>query len=128
MYAAPGGSPFIEHYLRMMLTRSTPAGSRWSGSWSCAAGARPAARVLPAKGSISVGADADLVVLDMDHEEVLHADQQSLSLRLDVVRGPWLEGSSDDDHPCGGEIIMRDGEVTAAAGSGQVLTPPVSRP
>jgi dihydroorotase len=123
MYAAPGGSPFIEHYLRMMLTQVN------SGRLTlervvelCSRDPAKLAGYYPRKGSISVGADADLVVLDMDHEEVLHATNSH-------YRCGWM--SSEGLHSKGrptmtirrGEIIMRDGEVTAAAGSGRVLTP-----
>ncbi|HEX2482799.1 MAG TPA: amidohydrolase family protein [Methylomirabilota bacterium] len=123
MYAAPGGSPFIEHYLRMMLTEVN------SGRLTlervielCSRAPAKLAGYYPRKGSISVGADADLVVLDMDHEEVLHATNSH-------YRCGWM--SSEGLHSKGrptmtirrGEIIMRDGEVTAAAGSGRILTP-----
>jgi dihydroorotase len=123
MYAAPGGSPFIEHYLRMMLTQVN------SGRLTlervielCSRAPARLAGYYPRKGSISVGADADLVVLDMDHEEVLHATNSH-------YRCGWM--SSEGLHSKGrpamtirrGEIIMRDGEVTAAAGSGRVLAP-----
>jgi len=123
MYAAPGGSPFIEHYLRMMLTQVN------SGRLTlervvelCSRSPARLAGYYPRKGSISVGADADLVVLDMDHEEVLHATNSH-------YRCGWMssEGLASKGRPTmtirRGEIIMRDGEVTAAAGSGQVLTP-----
>jgi len=123
MYAAPGGSPFIEHYLRMMLTEVN------SGRLTlervielCSRAPAKLAGYYPRKGSISVGADADLVVLDMDHEEVLHATNSH-------YRCGWM--SSEGLHSKGrptmtirrGEIIMRDGEVTAATGSGRILTP-----
>jgi dihydroorotase (multifunctional complex type) len=123
MYAAPGGSPFIEHYLRMMLTQVN------SGRLTlervielCCRNPARLAGYYPRKGSISVGADADLVVLDMDHEEVLHATNSH-------YRCGWMssEGLQSKGRPTmtirRGEIIMRDGEVTAAAGSGKVLTP-----
>jgi dihydroorotase len=123
MYAAPGGSPFIEHYLRMMLTEVN--GGRLTLERVIELCCRSPARLAgyyPRKGSISVGADADLVVLDMDHEEVLHATNSH-------YRCGWM--SSEGLHSKGrptmtirrGEIIMRNGEVTAAAGSGKILTP-----
>jgi dihydroorotase-like cyclic amidohydrolase len=123
MYAAPGGSPFIEHYLRMMLTQVN------SGRLTlervielCCRNPARLAGYYPRKGSISVGADADLVVLDMDHEEVLHATNSH-------YRCGWMssEGLQSKGRPTmtirRGEIVMRDGEITAAAGSGKVLTP-----
>jgi dihydroorotase len=123
MYAAPGGSPFIEHYLRMMLTQVN-SGRLTLGRVIelCCRNPARLAGYYPRKGSISVGSDADLVVLDMDHEEVLHATNSH-------YRCGWM--SSEGLHSKGrptmtirrGEIIMQDGEVTGAAGSGKVLTP-----
>jgi dihydroorotase len=123
MYAAPGGSPFIEHYLRMMLTEVNAGRLTLERVIElCSRAPAKLAGYYPRKGSISVGADADLVVLDMDHEEVLHATNSH-------YRCGWM--SSEGLHSKGrptmtirrGEIIMRDGEVTAAAGSGRILTP-----
>jgi dihydroorotase len=123
MYAAPGGSPFIEHYLRMMLTQvNTGRLTLERVVELCSRSPAKLAGYYPRKGSISVGADADLVVLDMDHEEVLHATNSH-------YRCGWMssEGLASKGRPTmtirRGEIIMRDGEVTAKAGSGQVLTP-----
>jgi dihydroorotase (multifunctional complex type) len=123
MYAAPGGSPFIEHYLRMMLTQVNAGRLTLERVVElCSRSPARLAGYYPQKGSISVGADADLVVLDMDHEEVLHATNSH-------YRCGWMssEGLLSKGRPTmtvrRGEIIMRDGEVTAAAGSGQILTP-----
>jgi dihydroorotase len=123
MYAAPGGSPFIEHYLRMMLTQvNTGRLTLERVVELCSRSPAKLAGYYPRKGSISVGADADLVVVDMDHEEVLHATNSH-------YRCGWMssEGLASKGRPTmtirRGEIIMRDGEVTATAGSGQVLTP-----
>ena len=123
MYAAPGGSPFIEHYLRMMLTQVNAGRLTLERVVElCSRSPAKLAGYYPRKGSISVGADADLVVLDMDHEEVLHATNSH-------YRCGWMssEGLASKGRPTmtirRGEIIMRDGEVTAAAGSGRVLTP-----
>ena len=123
MYAAPGGSPFIEHYLRMMLTQvNTGRLTLERVVELCSRSPAKLAGYYPRKGSISVGADADLVVLDMDHEEVLHATNSH-------YRCGWMssEGLASKGRPTmtirRGDIIMRDGEVTAKAGSGQVLAP-----
>ncbi|MCW2609125.1 MAG: amidohydrolase [Cryptosporangiaceae bacterium] len=123
MYTAPGGSPMIEQYLRLLLTEVNK-------------GTMPLERVVemcstqPAqltgfygqKGAILVGADADLVVLDMDHEEVLTASHSH-------YRCGWMP--SEDFNTKGrpvttilrGRVIMQDGNVTAEAGSGRLLRP-----
>jgi dihydroorotase len=74
------------------------------------------------KGCIQIGADADLVVLDMEHEETLHASHSH-------YRCGWMP--SEDFETKGrpittilrGKVIMQDGNVTAEKGSGKLLRP-----
>lgn len=71
------------------------------------------------------GADADMVVLDIDYEEVLTADNSH-------YRCGWMstEGMSTVGRPLitvrRGTVIMRDGEVDAEPGSGRLITPRAS--
>lgn len=128
MYTAPGGSPFIEQYLRLMLTEVSKGRLTLERvvEMCCSAPARLTG-YDGQKGSISVGADADLVVLDMDHEEVLHAANSH-------YRCGWMP--SEDFTAMGrpvttilrGKVIMQDGTVTAERGSGRLLTPASRRP
>lgn len=123
MYAAPGGSPFIEQYLRLLLTEVHKG--RLSLDRVVELCARNPAKLTgywPRKGSISVGADADLVVLDLDHDEVLHVEQSH-------YRCGWMPA---EDLPSRGapimtvlrgRVVMDHGDVTAEPGSGQVLRP-----
>jgi len=123
MYTAPGGSPMIEQYLRLMLTEVN--NGRLSLERVVELCAQEPARLAGyegRKGSITVGADADLVVLDMDHEEVLHAEHSHYMCG-------WM---SAEDLPSKGrprmtilrgKVIMEDGNVTAEQGSGQLLRP-----
>jgi dihydroorotase (multifunctional complex type) len=123
MYTAPGGSPMIEQYLRLMLTEvhkgrltlervvelCSHAPARLTGYYG-------------RKGAIVPGADADLVVLDMEHEEVLHAAHSHYMCG-------WMP--SEDFNTKGrpqmtilrGRVIMENGNVTADAGSGKLLRP-----
>jgi dihydroorotase-like cyclic amidohydrolase len=123
MYTAPGGSPMIEQYLRLMLTEVNKGRMSLERVVQLCS-QRPAELTgyYGRKGAIAVGADADLVVLDMDHEEVLHAAHSH-------YRCGWMP--SENFHTKGrpvmtflrGKLIMRDGEVTAERGSGRLLTP-----
>jgi dihydroorotase len=127
MYTAPGGSPMIEQYLRLMLTEVNKGRMSLERlvELCCSAPAKLTG-YYGTKGALQVGADADLVVLDMDHEEVLHADASH-------YRCGWM--SSEDILTTGrpamtvlrGRVIMEDGNVTADAGSGRLLRPGHSR-
>ena len=128
MYTAPGGSPFIEQYLRLLLTEVNKERLTLDRvvEMCCSAPARLTG-YDGMKGSIKVGLDADLVILDMDHEEVLHADASH-------YRCGWMP--SEDFYAKGrpvttilrGKVIMQDGNVTAGQGSGRLLTPATRRP
>lgn len=121
MYTAPGGSPFIEQYLRLMLTEVSKGRLTLDRVVElCCYNPARLTGYLGIKGAIQVGADADLVVLDMDDEDVLHADQSH-------YRCGWMPS---EDFPVKGKpvltvlrgnVIMENGEVTAEAGSGRLL-------
>jgi dihydroorotase len=127
MYTAPGGSPFIEQYLRLLLTEVSKGRLSLERvvELCCSAPARLTG-YYGQKGSITIGADADLVVLDMEHEEVLHANASH-------YRCGWMP--SEDFTATGrpvmtilrGKVIMEDSVVTAEAGSGRLLIPATRR-
>jgi dihydroorotase len=123
MYTAPGGSPMIEQYLRLMLTEVNKGTLTLERVVElCCSSPAKLTGFYGKKGAIMPGADADLVVLDMDHEEVLHAEHSH-------YRCGWM--SSEDLPSKGrpattilrGRVIMQDGNVTAEKGSGQLLRP-----
>jgi dihydroorotase len=121
MYKAPGGSPFIEQYLRLLLTEVSKGRLTLERVVElCCSNPARLTGYAGIKGSITVGADADLVVLDMDVEDVLHAEQSH-------YRCGWMPS---EDFPVKGKpvltvlrgkVIMENGEVTAEAGSGRLL-------
>ncbi|RZU30973.1 dihydroorotase [Blastococcus saxobsidens] len=123
MYTAPGGSPMIEQYLRLMLTEVNKGRLTMERIVEMTS-SNPAKLTgfYGKKGAIQVGADADLVVLDMDHEETLRAEHSH-------YRCGWMP--SEDFETKGrpvktilrGRVIMEDGNVTAEKGSGQLLRP-----
>jgi dihydroorotase len=123
MYTAPGGSPFIEQYLRLMLTEVSKGNLTLERvvELCCSAPAKLTG-YYGRKGAIAVGFDADLVVLDLDHEEVLHAEHSH-------YRCGWMpsENLPSKGRPemtiLRGNVIFENGEVSAATGSGRLLTP-----
>jgi dihydroorotase len=123
MYTAPGGSPMIEQYLRLMLTEVNKGRLTLERVVEmCSSNPAKLTGYYGKKGAIQVGADADLVVLDMEHEETLHASHSH-------YRCGWMP--SEDFETKGrpvktilrGRVIMEDGNVTAEKGSGQLLRP-----
>lgn len=123
MYSAPGGAPFIEEYLRLMLTEVNKGRLTLERVVElCCSNPAKLTGYDDRKGSITVGKDADLVVLDMDHEEILKASHGHYQCG-------WMPS---EDLPAKGRpvmtilrgrVIMEDGVVTAEAGSGQLMRP-----
>lgn len=123
MYTAPGGSPMIEQYLRLLLTEVNSGRLTLERVVELTASSPAKLSGYDGrKGAIKPGADADLVVLDMEHEEVLHAEHSHYMCG-------WM---SAEDLPSKGrpqmtilrgKVIMEDGNVTAEKGSGQLLRP-----
>ncbi len=119
MFATPGGSPTIQHYLSLLLTAA--AENRISIERIADLCASAPARLMGwqgRKGALTVGADADLVIIDPDAEATIR--------NADVLsKCGWtvLDGRSIRGLPVmtirRGEIAMEDGTVTAAPGSGR---------
>jgi len=125
MYTAPGGAPFIEQYLRLLLTEVNKGGlSLERVVEMCSSAPARLAGLEGKKGAITVGADADLVVVDLDHEEVLRAEDSH------YICG-WMpsDGFKSKGRPemtiLRGRVIMENGNVTAERGSGQLLRPQI---
>jgi dihydroorotase len=123
MYTAPGGQPMIQHYLQLMLTKVHEGVLTLERIVEMASTA-PAklAGYHPQKGTITVGADADLVVVDMEHEEVLSAENTLYRCGWASTDGLKTKGKAVTTI-ARGRVVFEDDTVTAEAGSGRVLKP-----
>ena len=127
MFAAPGGSPMIEHYLSLLLTEVNAGRLGLERVIElCASGPAKLVDVYPRKGAIAAGSDADLVIADMAREGVITAANSH-------SKSGWtnLDGRAVTGMPVmtilRGEVIAEDGVVLAEPGYGQPLTPPRGR-
>lgn len=76
--------------------------------------------LYPKKGTVAVGADADLVVWDPERRKKL--DQEELHLRCDYSPYEGMEVSGSPTHVFSrGELIVEDDELLAKRGRGQFL-------
>ena len=78
--------------------------------------------LAPTKGSIQVGADADLVIVDMETEKVVGPDVTQSEF-VSAFEGVPLRGWPTLTMRRG-DVIYRDGQVLAEPGSGQVVVKP----
>lgn len=123
MYTAPGGQPMIQHYLQLMLNevhKGTLSLERVV-DLCCTAPAKLAG-YFPQKGVLSVGSDADIIVVDMDHEEVLKAENTLYLCGWASTEGLSARGKAVITVQRG-RVVFENGVVTAETGSGRVLSP-----
>ena len=75
---------------------------------------------LPVTGSISVGADADLVVYDPDRKRTISAKTHHMDVDYSCYEGRAVQGASDVVLSRG-SVIVRDGEFTGSKGHGRFV-------
>ncbi|HSJ58611.1 MAG TPA: dihydropyrimidinase [Anaerolineae bacterium] len=118
----PGGAPGIETRLALLYTHGVRAGRLSPERWVEACCTAPARRfgLAPRKGTLAVGADADVVVFDPARRVTLAAE----TLHQNVDYTPY-EGWEVQGYPVTvlsrGEVIVRDGEFVGRQGRGRFL-------
>ncbi len=123
--AAPGGSPGLEMMLPLLLTQvnagelDLPTLVRLTSENSARLYS-----LYPRKGTLQVGADADLVLVDLSARRVIKQD--GLYTKDPRICRMW-EGFTTVGAPVmtivRGHIVMRDGKVVGAPGGGQFVAP-----
>ncbi len=118
----PGGAPGIETRLALTYTHGVRTGRLAPERWVQVCCTEPARRfgLAPRKGTLAVGADADIVVFDPERRVTLSHE----SLHQNVDYCPY-EGWEVQGYPVmvlsRGEIIVRQGQPVATAGRGRFL-------
>jgi dihydropyrimidinase len=125
----PGGAPGIETRLSLLYTHGVLSGQLTLERWVEVCCTEPARRfgLAPRKGTLSIGADADVVIFDPERRVTLSVD----SLHQNVDYCPY-EGWEVQGYPVmvlsRGEVIVHNGEFVGTAGRGRFLhTVPLDR-
>ena len=127
----PNGVPGVETRLPILFSEGVNKGRIDLGTFVALTATNPAKLygLYPRKGSIAVGADADLVIWDKDREVVITNDK----LHHNCDYTPY-EGMSVRGWPAvvfsRGEIVVEEGKLLAQPGQGQFLRcdrPPSTR-
>jgi dihydroorotase (multifunctional complex type) len=127
MYAAPGGSPSLQHVLSLFLTAAHEGRLSLDRVVElCAAAPARLVNLYPRKGAIAPGSDADFVVVDLEREATISAASTTTPF---YSKCGWtnLEGRTVKGVPVmtilRGRVIADDGVVTAEPGTGRPVTP-----
>ena len=125
MYAAPGGSPMIQHYLALLLDAVNAGQLTLERVVElCSSAPSRLVGLYPRKGAIAPGSDADLVVVDLEREAVSGA-------ATSYSKCGWtnLEGRVVRGQPVmtilRGRVIAEDGVVSGEPGGGRRVTQPL---
>ncbi|MEK7879399.1 MAG: dihydroorotase family protein, partial [candidate division NC10 bacterium] len=123
VWEAISGFPGVETALPLMLTEMNQG--RFSlndyARWASENPAR-AWGLYPKKGAVMVGADADLVLVDLNRESVIRAEALHSKSKVTPFDGVKVKGLPVMTI-VRGKIVMEDGKVVGAPGWGRLTTP-----
>ena len=123
----PNGVPGTEAIVPILYSEGVKKGRISMFDMVRVASGTPARRfgLAPSKGSVSVGADADIVVIDPDKRVRMTADVLHSRIDYSIYDGITTEG-----YPVltvsRGEIVMQDGDFVGGKGRGRFIPRPAS--
>src|SRR5215218_5428940 len=118
----PNGLPGVEDRLDMLHDGGVVAGRITKERWVEVASTAPAKLfgMYPRKGSISVGADADIVIYDPNRKHTISAKTHHMDVDYSCYEGREVQGGSDIVMSRG-SVVVRNGEFTGRKGAGKFL-------
>ncbi|MEM4724354.1 MAG: amidohydrolase family protein [Candidatus Hadarchaeum sp.] len=122
IWSAPAGLPGLETLLPVMLSEGVNKGriSMEKLVEVCCYNPAKVLGILPQKGTIAVGSDADLLIVDSDESKVVKAENLHTASDFTPYEGKELKG-----WPVltmvGGNVVMEDGEIVGRPGVGKYI-------
>jgi dihydropyrimidinase len=118
----PNGLPGVEDRVDLMHDGGVVAGRISRERWVEIVSTAPAKLfgMYPRKGSVSVGADADLVVYDPNRTRTISAATHHMDVDYSCYEGRQVQGASDVVLSRG-TVIVRDAEFTGRKGHGRFV-------
>ena len=118
----PNGIPAIEDRVNLLYTYGVSRGSLDLHRFVAAASTNAAKLfgLFPRKGTIQVGADADLVIYDPAHRSVLKAENQTMNVDYNGFEGMEIDGRPSVV-TVRGEVAVRDGRFVGEVGRGRLI-------
>jgi dihydroorotase/allantoinase len=123
MWQSPAGEPQIQDYLSLFLT-AVNEGKLTLDTLVRITSYNPARifGVYPRKGIIQPGADADMVIVDMDKEDVISNETTYTKVGWTPYHGRKVKGVPIRTI-VRGKTVMEDGKIIGKPGDGQFITP-----
>ncbi|SNC77722.1 dihydropyrimidinase [Hymenobacter gelipurpurascens] len=118
----PNGHPAIEHRMELLFSEGVSKG-RISLQKFVEVTATNAAKIFgmfPRKGTISIGADADLVILDPNRKHSISADTHHMNVDYSAYEGWELTGKIETVL-LRGQVAVHDGQALVGKGYGQFI-------
>src|SRR5438477_7809210 len=118
----PNGIPSLEERINLLYTHGVKSGRIDLHTFVNAASTQVAKLfdLFPRKGSIQLGADADLVVFDPNYRGKISVKTQHMNVDYSAFEGWKLEGRASVV-TVRGQVAARDGQFTGKIGRGQFL-------
>ena len=118
----PNGIPSLEERIKLLYTYGVKTGKIDLHTMVNAASTQVAKTfdLFPRKGTIQLGADADLVVFDPDYRGKISVKTQSMNLDYSAFEGWKIEGRPSHV-TVRGQVAVRDGKFVGKHGYGKFL-------
>jgi len=118
----PNGLPGVEDRIDLLHDGGVVAGRITRERWVEIIATAPAKLfgMYPRKGSVSVGADADLVIYDPQRRRTISAATHHMDVDYSCYEGRVVQGASDIVLSRG-SVIVRDGAFTGRKGHGRFI-------
>jgi dihydropyrimidinase len=118
----PNGLPGVEDRVDLLHDGGVVGGRISRERWVEIIATAPARLfgLYPQKGSISIGADADIVVYDPNRTRTISAKTHHMNVDYSCYEGRKVQGASDIVMSRG-SVIVRDGEFTGRKGHGRFV-------
>ena len=119
----PNGLPGVEDRIDLMHDGGVVGERITKERWVEIVSTAPAKMfgMFPRKGSISIGADADIVVYDPNRKRAISAKTHHMDVDYSCYEGRQVQGASDVVLSRG-SVIVRDGQFTGRKGAGKFVT------
>jgi len=125
----PNGTSGVEDRMHVLWTHGVSTGKLTMNEFVAVTSANAAKifNVYPRKGSISVGADADIVVWDPERSRTISAETHHQNIDFNIFEGMEVKGINVTTISQG-DIVYQDGDVRTVKGKGRYFDRPAFAP